>query len=69
MLTKDRLHRTIDRLPDDLTVDQIINELILLDKIDQGLSDVNQGKVYSTEEVKNKLNKWLKQSGHKNLYF
>jgi predicted transcriptional regulator len=60
MLTKDRLHRTIDRLPDDLTVDQIINELILLDKIDQGLSDVNQGKVYSTEEVKNKLNKWLK---------
>ena len=60
MLTKDRLHRTIDRLPDDLTVDQIINELILLDKIDQGLSDVNHGKIYSTEEVKNKLNKWLK---------
>ena len=60
MLTKDRLHRTIDRLPDDLTVDQIINELILLDKIDQGLNDANQGKVYSTEEVKNKLNKWLK---------
>jgi predicted transcriptional regulator len=60
MLTKDRLHRTIDRLPDDLTVDQIINELILLDKIDQGLNDVNQGKVYATEEVKNKLNKWLK---------
>ena len=60
MLTKDRLHKTIDRLPDDLTVDQIINELILLDKIDQGLIDVNQGKVYSTEEVKNKLNKWLK---------
>jgi predicted transcriptional regulator len=60
MLTKDRLHQTIDRLPDDLTVDQIINELILLDKIDQGLSDVNQGKLYSTQEVKNKLNKWLK---------
>ena len=60
MLTKDRLHKTIDRLPDDLTVDRIINELILLDKIDQGLSDVNQGKIYSTEEVKNKLNKWLK---------
>jgi predicted transcriptional regulator len=60
MLTKDRLHKTIDRLPDDLSVDQIISELILLDKIDQGLSDVNEGKVYSTEEVKNKLNKWLK---------
>jgi predicted transcriptional regulator len=34
--------------------------MILLDKIEQGIKDVDDGKVYSSEEVKEKLNKWLK---------
>jgi predicted transcriptional regulator len=31
-----------------------------LDKIEQGLKDVEEGKVFTTEEAKAKLNKWLK---------
>jgi predicted transcriptional regulator len=60
MLTKEKLHRTIDNLPENLTLDQIISELILLDKIEQGIKDADEGRVYSTDEVKDKLNKWLK---------
>jgi predicted transcriptional regulator len=32
----------------------------MLDKIEQGLKDVDDGNIYTTEEVKDKLNKWLK---------
>ena len=60
MLTKEKIHHTIDTMPDNLTIDQVIDELILLDKIEQGLKDVEDGKTYSTEEVKEKLKKWLK---------
>jgi predicted transcriptional regulator len=60
MLTKEKIHKTIDSLPDDLTIDQVIDKLILLDKIEQGLKDSREGKVYTNEEVKQKLNKWLK---------
>ncbi len=60
MLTKEKIHYTIDSLPDNLTIDQVIDQMILLDKIEQGIKDVDEGKVHSTEAVKDKLNKWLK---------
>lgn len=60
MLTKEKIHYTIDSLPDNLTIDQVIDQMILLDKIEQGIKDVDDGRVYSSEEVKEKLNKWLK---------
>ena len=60
MLTKEKIHHTIDTLPDNLTIDQVISEMILLDKIEQGLKDADEGKVYTTEEIKGKLKKWLK---------
>jgi predicted transcriptional regulator len=60
MLTKEKIKKSIDALPDDLTVDQVIDRIIMLDKIEQGLQDVQEGRVYSTEDVKAKLGKWLK---------
>jgi predicted transcriptional regulator len=60
MLTKEKLHFTIDQLPDNLTIDQVIEEIILLDKIEQGINDADEGRVFTTDEVKDKLNKWLK---------
>jgi predicted transcriptional regulator len=60
MLTKEKIHHAIDTLPDNLTIDQVISEMILLDKIEQGLKDADEGKVYTTEEIKGKLKKWVK---------
>ncbi len=60
MLTKEIIKTTIDSLPDNFTIEDIIEELIILDKIEQGLKDVEEGRVYTTEEAKNRLDKWLK---------
>jgi predicted transcriptional regulator len=60
MLTKEKIKQSIDTLPDDLTIDQVIDRIILLDKIDQGLKDVEEGNVFTTEEAKARLSKWLK---------
>ena len=59
MLTKEKVKKTIDRLPDSFTVDQVIEELVVLDKIEKGLKEVEEGKVYSTQQVKDQLKKWL----------
>ena len=60
MLTKERIKITIDSLPDNFTIEDIIEELIALEKIERGLKDVKEGKVYTTEETKKRLDKWLK---------
>ena len=60
MLTKDKVKKTIDRLPEEFTVDQIIEQLVILNKIEEGLKDIEEGRVYSTDQVKQELEKWLK---------
>jgi predicted transcriptional regulator len=59
MLTKEKVKKTIDRLPDSFTLDQVVEELVVLDKIEKGLKEVEEGKVYSTQQVKDQLKKWL----------
>lgn len=60
MLTKEKVKKTIDRLPDSFTVDQIVEELVVLNKIEEGLRDIEKGKVFTTEQVKKELKTWLK---------
>ena len=60
MLTKKQVQTSIEKLPENFTAEQAIEEIILLDKIQQGLKDIEEGRVYSTEEVKERMSKWLK---------
>jgi predicted transcriptional regulator len=60
MLTKDKVKRTIDRLPDNFTDDQLVEELVVLNKIEEGLKDIEEGRVFTTNQVKQELKTWLK---------
>ena len=60
MLTKEKVKKTIDRLPESFTVDQLVEELVVLNKIDEGLKDVEKGRVFTTDQVKKELKTWLK---------
>jgi len=60
MLTKAKVKETIDRLPDSFTVEQIVEELVVLNKIEEGLWDIEKGNVFITEQVKEELKPWLK---------
>ncbi|MCB0807276.1 MAG: hypothetical protein KDC05_15870 [Bacteroidales bacterium] len=55
MLTKEKIRKTIETLPDEVTVDEVIDKIILLDKIEQGLKDIEEGNLYSTKEIEDKL--------------
>lgn len=60
MLTKEKIKKTIDSLPENPTVEMVIEQLILLDKIEQGIKDADEDRVYTTDQVKERLGKWLK---------
>ena len=60
MLTKDKVRKTIDRLPENFTVDQIVEGLVILNRIEEGLKDIEEGRVFTTDQVKKELKTWLK---------
>jgi predicted transcriptional regulator len=60
MLTKDKVRKTVNRLPESFTVDQIVEELVILNRIEEGLKDIEEGRVFTTDQVKTELKTWLK---------
>ena len=60
MLTKNIVIKAVDRLPEEFTVDQIVEQFVILNKIEEGLKDIEEGRVYSTDQVKQDLKRWLK---------
>ncbi len=60
MLTKSQLLETVKNLPDKFSVDELIDRLFLIHKIEVGLEQSTKGKTHSTVVAKKKLKKWLK---------
>lgn len=60
MLTKEKVLEAITDLPETFSIDDLVDRLIVLDKIERGLLEVKEGKVISHQDAKEKMNKWLK---------
>jgi predicted transcriptional regulator len=56
---KEAVRRMLDRLPDDVTLEDIQYHIYVCQKIERGLRDMEQGRVYSQEQVEKWMNKWL----------
>ena len=60
MITKTQIWNSLENLPENITIDQVIDRLIFIEKVQKGLDDSNNNKVNTKEEAKKKLAKWLK---------
>ena len=53
----------IQKLPDDVTTDAIMEELYFKRQIDKGLRDVAEGRVLTHQELKERVARWRKSTG------
>jgi hypothetical protein len=60
MIKKEQILATVNQFPDNVPLEDLIEKLLVIQKIEDGLDDVKEGRVYSHKEAKKKLNKWLK---------
>jgi hypothetical protein len=60
MLTKEEVLKTVNDLPGEFSFDEILDRLMLLNKIDVGIEQSNNDETLSTDEAKESLAKWLK---------
>jgi len=56
---KQEVSELLNRLPDDCSLEDIQYHLYVLQKIERGLKDVEEGRVYTQEEVEKMMSKWL----------
>jgi hypothetical protein len=59
MFTKIQLLETINDLPEEIAFDDLLDRLMLLQKIENGYEQSINGKTKSTEEAKKVLREWL----------
>ena len=59
MLDKKKVLQTIKELPDTFSIEEVIDRIVLLQKIEIGLEQSGKGEVLSSAEAKARLKKWL----------
>ncbi len=59
MLTKARLKKEIEKFPEEFTLDELIEKLLIIEKIDKGEKQSKNGETISEEELDKEIEKWF----------
>ncbi len=57
-MRKDKAIETINDFPNEFELEELIEKLIFIDKVEKGLRQIAEGKTVSHEEAKRRLRKW-----------
>ena len=60
MLTKEKLLDSIRDFPAEFSIDDLVERLIFVQKIENGIAQGERGETYTTDQLKDKLAKWLR---------
>ncbi len=59
-MTKEALKNTIDQLPERFELEELIDRLIYIEKIEEGFAAAERGEAKTHEEVKALVKSWRK---------
>ena len=60
MITKQKLKEHIDKFPDELSIDEVIDRLVFIQKLEERIEQSKNDETISEEELNNEMGKWLK---------
>ena len=60
MTAKERARQIIEDLPEDSSFDEVLKELAMHRMIDRGLDDLANGRTVTHDEMKRRVESWLK---------
>jgi len=59
MITKKKLKKQIKNLPEEFSIDELVEKLILIEKIENGEKQSLNGETISEIELENEIKKWF----------
>ncbi len=60
MLTKTIVKEVIENFPEEISIDDFIDKLILIEKTERGNNQSENGEVFSEEALEKEIEKWFK---------
>ena len=60
MLSKTLVREQLEKLPDKFSVEELIERMILIDKIQIGIEQSDKDEIVSEEELDNEIESWFK---------
>ena len=60
MITKKQLTLALEAFPEVFTLEELMDKLILLDKIERGNQQSERKEVFSEEELETEMQKWFR---------
>ena len=61
--TKRDVIEMLERMPEDVSIDEIMYALYFRQHVDQGLREVEDGKLIPHEQVEREMNEWVQSLG------
>ncbi|AYN02115.1 hypothetical protein [Chryseobacterium sp. 3008163] len=59
-ITKEKLQKQIDEFPDEISIDEVIERLIMIEKIETRIQESENNETISEEDLKTEMEKWFK---------
>jgi len=59
MLTQTKVLKAIRQLPEEFSIDELVDKLILIEKIEIGISQSEKGEVISEDDLDKEIAKWF----------
>ncbi|MBA3899137.1 MAG: hypothetical protein H0X62_02835 [Bacteroidetes bacterium] len=60
MLKREKIIESLKKLPEQVSLDEVLDRIILLDKIETGLEQSEKGQITPDDQLDEKLPEWLK---------
>lgn len=63
MISKNDLQRYIDDFPEELSIDELIDRLVFIDKLENRMKESENNEVITDEDVRLEMKKWFESNG------
>lgn len=60
MTTKEKMLQAVEDLPSDATIEDAMEQLVFLAKVERGVRQADEGNTISHAEMQERMGKWLK---------
>ncbi|MCU0400992.1 MAG: hypothetical protein MUE75_08290 [Algoriphagus sp.] len=60
MITKEKAIEAIKSLPEEFSIEELMDRLILLNKIETGIRQTERGETYTSDQAKRMIKEWSK---------